>query len=89
MFSSTHLARSTGDVRLPYDVTVRTLPFPSSPPRRSSVERHAPEPAAVDIRNLVVLREPLVEERVVGGEQLEDAAILAQLALEEELGLAG
>ena len=35
-FSSTHLPRSTGDVRFGYDVTVITLPWPSSPPRRAS-----------------------------------------------------
>ena len=32
-FSSTHLPRSTGDVRVEYDVIVRTLPCPSRPPR--------------------------------------------------------
>jgi hypothetical protein len=35
-----------------------------------------------------VLRQTLVDERVVGGQQIEDAAILAQDALEEQLGLA-
>ena len=33
MFSSIHLPRSTGDVRFGYDVTVRMLPWPSSPRR--------------------------------------------------------
>ncbi len=32
-FSSTHLPRSVGDVRFGYDVTVRMLPCPRSPPR--------------------------------------------------------
>ena len=32
-FSSTHLPRSTGDVRVEYDVIVSTLPWPSRPPR--------------------------------------------------------
>ena len=32
-FSSTHLPRSTGDVRVAYDVSVRMLPWPSRPPR--------------------------------------------------------
>ena len=36
-FSSSHLPRSTGEVRFGYDVTVSRLPWPSSPPRRSSV----------------------------------------------------
>ena len=36
MLSSSHRPRSTGDVRLGYDVTVRMLPCPSSPPRLPS-----------------------------------------------------
>src|SRR6266853_2804567 len=31
-FSSTHLPRTTGDVRVAYDVSVRMLPWPSRPP---------------------------------------------------------
>ena len=88
-FSSIHLPRSTGDVRCGYDVTVRMLPCPSRPRRgaaRSSVTRR--KSVAVDVRDAVVLRQPLVDERVVGGQQLEHAAILANDALEEELRLA-
>ena len=48
----------------------------------------APEAAAVDTRNAVVAREPLVEERVVGRQQLGERAIVAQLAADEQLGLA-
>ena len=44
--------------------------------------------AAVDVRDAVVAGEPLVDERVVGRQQIDDAAILAQLAFEEQLGLA-
>ena len=90
MFVSTHLPRSTGDVRLGYDVTVRRLPWPKMPPRRSAtsgIEPDAPEVAAVNARDAVVAAEPLVDERVVGSEQVEDAAILADEALDEELGL--
>src|SRR3989441_12673605 len=36
-FSRTHLPRSTTEVRFAYEVTVRILPWPSSPSRRSSV----------------------------------------------------
>src|SRR5689334_21913398 len=36
-FSRIHFPRSTGEVRLGYDVTVSTLPWPSSPRRFSSV----------------------------------------------------
>ena len=64
------------------------LPWRSSPPRSlSSSKRDAPEAAAVDVRNAVVLGEPLVDEGVVGAQQIEHAAILAHDALEEQLGL--
>ncbi len=39
MFSSSHLPRSTGDVRLGYDVTVSRLPWPSRPPRCAAGQR--------------------------------------------------
>ncbi len=32
-FSRTHLPRTTGDVRVAYEVNVRMLPWPSKPPR--------------------------------------------------------
>ena len=37
MLSSRYLPRSTGEVRVAYDVTVRILPWPSNPARRGSV----------------------------------------------------
>ena len=37
MFSSSHLPRIVGDVRVEYDVTARTLALPSRPQRFSSV----------------------------------------------------
>ena len=87
-FSRTHLPRSTGEVRSACDVTVRMLPLPSRPRRASSVQRDAAEVAAVDVGDAVVPRQPLVDERVVGGQQVEDAAVLAHDAVEEQLGLA-
>src|SRR5688572_11422187 len=36
IFSSSHLPRMVGDVRVGYDVTASTLAFPSSPQRFSS-----------------------------------------------------
>ncbi len=86
--SSTHLPRTTGEVRSVCDVTISTAPFPSSPLALLVGEHHAPEVAAVDVRNAVVLREPLVQERVVGRHQVEDVAIFADDAREEERGLA-
>ena len=64
------------------------LPWRSSPPRSLSASSvDAAEAAAVDVRDAVVLREPLVEERVVRLQQVEHAAVLAQDALEEQLRL--
>src|SRR5438477_6439621 len=45
----------------------------------------APEMVAVHIRNPVVPRELLVQERVVRGQELADAVILPHLAVEEKL----
>src|SRR5207249_1784725 len=47
---------------------------------------NAPEVAAVDIRNAVVTRQPFVDERVVGGEQLENVVVLPHLTVEEQFG---
>ena len=51
-------------------------------------QRHAAELRPGDVRNAVVQRHALVDERVVGREQVEQAPILAHEAVEEELGLA-
>ena len=82
------LAAQTGDVRSACDVTVRMLPWPSSPRRAFVGQRHAAEMAAVHVRDAVVPRQPLVDERVVRRQQIEDAAVLAHDAVEEQLGLA-
>ena len=87
-FSSIHLPRSTGDVRCGYAVTVRMLPWPSSPRRLSSVDRDAPEVAALDVGNAVVPGQPFVEEGVVRRQQIQHAAVLAQDAVEQQLRLA-
>ena len=55
---------------------------------RRLVERDAAEVAAPDSGYAVVAGEPLVDERVVGREQVEDAPVLAQHAVEEQLRLA-
>src|SRR6185436_7943634 len=51
-------------------------------------ERDAPELVAIDIRNAVVLREAIVDERVVRGQQIDDAAIFANDALKEQFRFA-
>ncbi len=50
------------------------------------VERHAPEPASVYVRDPIVPGEAFIDERVVGPQQIERAAILVQNALDEQLG---
>src|SRR5438093_12214381 len=49
-------------------------------------ERHTAESASVDVGNSVVLRQAFIEERVIRPDEIEHAAILAQHAVEEELG---
>ena len=51
------------------------------------VEVHPPEPGAVDAGNAVVLGEALVQERVVGPQQVEHAAVLVDHAPDEPLRL--
>ncbi len=64
------------------------LPCPSKPPRwLSERQDHAAEAETLDVGNAVVPCEPLVEERIVGTQQIERAAILANHALDEHLGL--
>ena len=87
MFSRTHTPRFTGEVRkFCSHVTDRKLPCPSSPRRyvQFRPERHAAELRAVDVRDAVVLRQPLVHKRVVGGQQIDDVAVFADDALEEQ-----
>ena len=48
----------------------------------------AAEMRAADVRDAVVLREPLVDERVVRGQQIEHAAIFAEDAAGKELRFA-
>src|SRR5215211_3193745 len=57
--SITHLPRSTGDVRLPSVVWIL----------------HALELPTGDVGNAVMVRESLVDERVIGREQLEYGAV--------------
>ena len=49
-------------------------------------ECHPAEVAAMNVRNAVILREALVQEGVVRPDQVQRAAILADDAVDEELG---
>ena len=57
------------------------------PPAIRIGQRHAAELLAAHVRNAVVQRQPLVHERVVRGQQVEHAAVLAHDALDEQLDL--
>ena len=56
--------------------------------RLRPAELDAPEVVAVDARHAVVVGEPLVDERVVGGQQIRHAPVVPDLAVEEERHLA-
>ena len=86
-FCSTHLPRTTGEVRFGSAVTVRTAPLPEDAAARTvGGQRDALEVDALHVGNVVVRRQPLVHERVVGVEQIDERPILAHDAVEEELG---
>ena len=61
--------------------------LPQQPAAISGGQRDATELRAVNPRDAVVLGEPLVDEGVVGGNQFEQAAVFADQARDEELGL--
>ena len=71
-----------------YEGQGEDAPLPEQPPPGRGIELHPPEVAAVHVRNPVVPGEPLVHERVRRGQQVEDAAVAAQHAVDEQLGLA-
>ena len=57
------------------------------PASRVVGEGDAPEMIAVDVRDPVVACETLIDERVVGVQQIQDAPILAQRAVQEQFRL--
>ena len=91
MFSSTHTPRLTGErpeILGPGDRQKAALPEQTAPVVQLRPERHAAEVRSVNIGDAVVPGEPLVDERVVGGQQIDDVAILPHDAFEEQLRLA-
>ena len=61
--------------------------LPQQPAPRIVGNRHAPELAAIDVRNSVVPREALIDERVIRIQQIEHVVIFVQDAAEEQLRL--
>src|SRR5688572_16136613 len=60
--------------------------MPEESSARTFVERDAPEAAAANVRDAVMAGEALVNERVVGVDQIEDAAVFADDGVEQQLG---
>ena len=86
-WSSTHLPRLTGEVRVEFDVSVRMLAWVRMPPRLvGSFTRRNSLPR--DAGDAVVPGQALVDEAEIGVEEIEHAAVLAQHGLEEQFGLA-
>ena len=57
---------------------------PTAPVLR--IERHSAEPAAINIRHTIVPGEALIEEGVIGLDQIEDTAVLAKDTFKKPLG---
>ncbi len=87
MFSSSHLPRIVGDVRVRVGRHRQHARLAEQAPAILVGERDAPEVAAVDARHAVVPRQLFVEERLVGRQQIDDAAVLLQLSVEKQLHL--
>ena len=76
--SRIHLPRFTGEVRVGFDVTVRTLACVRTPPALAPFERDPAELVALDPVDPVMPGQPLVDEREVGVDQVEDAPVFAR-----------
>ena len=88
MRSSTHAPRRTGEVVVPLAVTFSTLAIVSTPPRwlsgGSSTLRNS---HAFHAGDAVVLRQPAVEHREVGGHEIRQAQVVLEHLVEEQLRL--
>ena len=85
--SMIHLPRFTGDVRVGFDVIVSTLACVSTPPRRRSpASRAGTHPLSMSF-DAIMLRHTLIQECVVGVEQVQDAAIFAHDRCKKQFGL--
>ena len=78
--------RRAGHVRR--DRQQRALAEQPAPHVELRSQRHAAELRSVNVGDPVVLREPLIDEGVIGREQVQDAAVFVNDAAEEQLDLA-
>ena len=81
------MPRSTGDVRLAYDETVSTLACVKTPPRWVPCQIDLAELVPLDAGNAVKLGQALIQEGVIGVDEIEDGAVFADDVLEEQVGL--
>ena len=70
-----------------YDETVSTLACRQTPPRRVPVRSTLRNSCPLTLGDAVELRQPLIQERVVRVEEVENGAVLAQDVLEEQFRL--
>ncbi len=83
--SSTHKPRDTGAVRSGIRGDHQHAAETKHAAANTVGEGDAAKSLAIHIGHAVVTREPFVEKRIVGGHELDDAPVGAQLAVDEEL----
>ena len=84
-FSSTQKPRRTGAVRSGIRGHHQDRALAKQAAAGAIGKRDLAESLAVDPAHAVVIGEPLIEERIVGANELEDAAIVAELAARERV----
>ena len=72
------MPRLTGEVRVGLDVTARTLAWVRMPPRGVPASETRRNAVADDAGDAVMPGQALVDERVIGVEEVEHAAVLVQ-----------
>ncbi len=80
---STHAPRNTGDVRSPYEVRSSTAALPSRPQRSFSVSVTLRNWMPVNPGDTVVASQPLIQESIVGGQEIHHALVFQKDAAEE------
>ncbi len=84
--SSTHAPRRTGDVRSPYEVRSSTAALPSRPARSFSASVTSRNWEPNDPGDAIEASQLVIEERLVGGEEIHHAAVFQKDAADEILG---
>ena len=85
--SSSHLPRNTGEVRVGIGGQRQQARVPQQP-AAIITNGDPPESFAVNTRDAVMMRQTLVHERVVRGQELRETPIPAELAFQEQERLA-